>query len=627
MPKGRILAVDDQRYFRELVEDLLSEEGWETQTASSGEEAIRILEQSTFDVILTDLVMPGMDGCDLVHRIKERDPEQDVIVVTGVVDVKTAVDAMRLGASDYLLKPFDRVTLIRSVENLMQRRRLRAEHARLLAENVEYLGEQSLFERAVGFLSCLSLDPLAQRMVEGLCIETRAQGGVVWIARGESEESLQLAAARGLVRLQSEPERIEAHQIPPELREGSVRTAIAAWNASGEGPEPPNRALLLALRTGSRLVGLVRLTDKLGGGEFEAADSQAAEKLARFAEMALGNALRFASLERPSFLDPATGVYSREFFEDTVHNEIGRAQRFGRGFSLLAFDLAPLAEAGAERIAEAVKILGKVVRTTDLLATLCENQFRVLLTEVDAVGAAILKQRAQQAFEALGDAVQPGGQRPVLAAVTYPSDGTQLETLTETLDERLRAEHLSPVRRLGLDRMPLAASLARLLAEGAIEPHETADQITRFFLAEVRRRPGQRGLLFLAPGTALEQAVRQGIEQLGDDPATTEIMVVGDGERLAKEGPPITWVSPDRVPGLLPFLVQFGDGPSYALERDEKQEEDGVQLFHTSDRSVVEHLAFRLRAELTPNANLADAAAGPVIAARAPARPGAEPIS
>lgn len=627
MPKGRILAVDDQRYFRELVEDLLSEEGWETQTAGSGEEAIRILEQSRFDIILTDLVMPGMDGCDLVHRIKERDPEQDIIVVTGVVDVKTAVDAMKLGASDYLLKPFDRATLIGSVENLMQRRRLRAEHARLLEENLEYLGEQSLFERAVGFFSCLSLDPLAQRVVEGLCVESRAQGGVLWIARGESEQSLQLVAARGLVRLEAEPERIEAHQIPRELREGAIRSAVATWNAHGEGPGPPNPALLLALRTGSRLVGFVRLTDKLGGGEFEAADTHAAEKLARFAEMALANALRFASLERPSFLDPATGVYTREFFEDTVHNEIGRAQRFGRGFSLLAFDLAPLAEAGAERIAEAAKILGRVVRTTDLLASIRENQFRVLLTEVDAVGAAILKQRAQQAFGALEDADPAHSQRPVLAAVTYPSDGTQLETLTEALDERLRAEHRSPVRRLGLDRMPLAESLARLLAEGAIEPHETADQVTRFFLAEVGRHPGQRGLLFLGPGAVLEQAVRQGIEQLGDDPATTEIVVVADGERLAKEGPPITWVSPDRVPGLLPFLVHFGDGPSYALVRDEKQEEDGVRLFHTSDRSVVEHLAFRLRTELTPDANPADATAGPILTARAPARPGAEPIS
>jgi len=148
MPKGRILAVDDQRYFRELLEGLLTEEGYDVVTAASGEEALRIIEQSHFDVVLTDLVMPGMDGNDLVHRVKQRDPEQEIVVVTGVVDVKTAVDSMKLGASEYLIKPFDRATLANSLEKILHNRRLKAEHARLLAENIEYMGERSLFERA-----------------------------------------------------------------------------------------------------------------------------------------------------------------------------------------------------------------------------------------------------------------------------------------------------------------------------------------------------------------------------------------------------------------------------------------------------------------------------------------------
>ena len=67
MPKARILAVDDQRYFRELIEEFLVEEGFEAQTASTGEEALHILENVDFDVVLTDLVMPGMDGTELVH--------------------------------------------------------------------------------------------------------------------------------------------------------------------------------------------------------------------------------------------------------------------------------------------------------------------------------------------------------------------------------------------------------------------------------------------------------------------------------------------------------------------------------------------------------------------------------
>ncbi len=125
MAKARILAVDDQRYFRELIEGMLEEEGFEVETASSGEEALHLIEHGDFDVVLTDLVMPGMEGSELVHRIMERDPGQRVVVVTGVVDVKTAVDAMKLGATDYLLKPFDRRTLTVTLETILQNSRLR----------------------------------------------------------------------------------------------------------------------------------------------------------------------------------------------------------------------------------------------------------------------------------------------------------------------------------------------------------------------------------------------------------------------------------------------------------------------------------------------------------------------
>ena len=175
MAKARVLAVDDQRYFRELIAGMLGEEGYEAETAPSGEEALSILETSDFDLVLTDLVMPGMDGTELVHRIRARDPDQEIVVVTGVVDVKTAVDAMKLGANDYLLKPFDRRTLATTIETVLQNRRLKNEHARLLAENIEYMGERSLYERALGLFSTLSIDALAMRIAESLAIETRAQ--------------------------------------------------------------------------------------------------------------------------------------------------------------------------------------------------------------------------------------------------------------------------------------------------------------------------------------------------------------------------------------------------------------------------------------------------------------------
>src|SRR5262245_37061499 len=177
--------------------------------------------------------MPGMDGSELVHRVKARNPEQDIVVVTGVVDVRTAVDAMKLGASDYLLKPFDRRALGLCLESILQKRRLQSEHARLLAENIEFMGERRLFERALGLFACVSLQPLAERSVEGLCLETQAQGGVLWV---HSEEGpLELAAARGLVRLDAEPERIGLDQLPSALRDDHTGSLLAPLDAERSG--------------------------------------------------------------------------------------------------------------------------------------------------------------------------------------------------------------------------------------------------------------------------------------------------------------------------------------------------------------------------------------------------------
>jgi hypothetical protein len=160
-------------------------------------------------------------------------------------------------------------------------------------------------------------------------------------------------------------------------------------------------------------------------------------------------------------------------------------------------------------------------------------------------------------------------------------------------------ERHTPVRRLGLESLSFAQILETLLAEGEIERPETAEQITRFLLAEVGRRARHRGLLFLAPGTPLLTPVREGLAALGGHGTTTEIVAIADVDRLAQNGPPVTWVPTKRVPGVPPFLIHFGDGPSYALVRDEKETEGGSRLFHTGDRSLVEYLVFRLQTELS----------------------------
>lgn len=612
MPRARILAVDDQLYFRVFLEDLLVQEGYEVRTAAGGEEALHLFEREDFDVVLTDLVMPGVDGGQLVQRIKDLRPEQDVVVITSVGDVKTAVDAMKLGATDYLLKPIDRTVLARALEGLLQRRRLREEHARLMAENLEFMGAFSLYERGLGLLSTLSVETLADRIVEGFCLETHAHGGVLWLARETDPRKLRLTAVRGLVRLEDEPEELALEALPPEvalladpLRLSFFAPALEEPKEEEPGTPPPGATLFVPLRRGSATLGLLRLTDRLDGGEFGDPQRAVAEKFASFAAQALDNAQRFRTLERRSFRDPVTKAYTRAYFDDVTNNELRKAARFGRTFSLLRVELEGLgdyraraSEAEFSAFAEAAcACVARALRATDLLAAESETRFCVLLPETDALGAAVLKRRIRSALErsdavrALDAAVRP---ELLLGAATFPTDGTQPEALWDVLEARVDEDRRSLLRSLELEATPFRGLVDALLAEGVTGRPEFGEQMTRFLLDEVSRRPDQRGLLFVAPGAGMAGALRDGLEALRGLSPRTEIVLVAERKGAPVPGLPVTWVSPLRAGTNAPFLIYFGEGSPYAMIREPASDEQRVTLFHSCDRVLVEHLTFQL---------------------------------
>lgn len=626
MPKARILAVDDQRYFRELIEGLLTDEGYEVVTASSGEEALHVLEREDFEVVLTDLVMPGIDGTQLVERIKLRWPDQEIVMVTGVVDVKTAVSAMKQGATDYILKPFDRPALAGSLDKILKRRRMSDEHARLMKENLEYMGVLSLYERALGLFSTLALEPLAERLVEGLCLETGAQAGVLWVAEALGDTRLRLSGARGLIRIDEEPRDLRVDHLGPEfgplVRDGiSVvrpRDAIAR-GVGGGGP-----ALYIPLMNAGKLLGLVRLSEKLEAETFDEVDRAAAEKFVSFGATAFANALRFRSLERLSFRDPETKAYSQAYFEDVIRNEIQKASRFGRQFSIVRVDCGALGNAAGTRSQNGlsewteglVSGLASVLRATDLLAAEGVNRYSLLLPETDAIGAAILKRRIEDTIaksgllDAFGGATQA---EFTLAVATYPTDGTQPEALDRALERRIAEDRLSLIRSMELEDRPFAEVLTALLDAADPIPPEKAQQIGRFLVSEVGRRTADRGLLVLAPGRALLGTALEGLAELSALEGETEIVVLAgatdeesapladiDREQLGPH--PITWVSRERSGSHDPFLLYYGDGPVYAMVTgsDAPGSNAGgkLQFFHTADRAVVEHLAFQLKRDL-----------------------------
>ena len=129
MPNDRILVVDDEETIREIVSSMLGGAHFQTRQAASGIEALAILESGEdFDLVLSDLMMAEMDGIALLERAKERYPDMPIVMVTAVHDIQVALQALRNGAYDYLLKPFEREQLLATVRRALENRRLKREN-------------------------------------------------------------------------------------------------------------------------------------------------------------------------------------------------------------------------------------------------------------------------------------------------------------------------------------------------------------------------------------------------------------------------------------------------------------------------------------------------------------------
>jgi DNA-binding response OmpR family regulator len=118
-----IMVVDDDQDLRESIAEVLSEAGFAVTEASRGEEALEHLAHKNFDLILLDLIMPGLSGLELMGRIREKSPRMPVIMITAFASVDNAVAAMRQGASDYITKPFRIDALLASVGRVLEEAR------------------------------------------------------------------------------------------------------------------------------------------------------------------------------------------------------------------------------------------------------------------------------------------------------------------------------------------------------------------------------------------------------------------------------------------------------------------------------------------------------------------------
>src|ERR1700757_615902 len=211
---GTILVIDDEEIMREILETLLTREGYDVRVASSGADGLEMARSLPFDAAIVDIMMPGLDGIATLDELKRIDDDLAVIIITAYASVESAISAMKTGAFDYITKPFKNEEVLVVVRNAMERRRLVRENRNL---------RQNIQERYHKFANIIGKSP-KMRQVFDLIIQAAPSRSTILI-QGESGTGKELVA-RAIHAHSSRSDRafvtVNSGNLPPDLLESTL---------------------------------------------------------------------------------------------------------------------------------------------------------------------------------------------------------------------------------------------------------------------------------------------------------------------------------------------------------------------------------------------------------------------
>ena len=319
MERPRVLVVDDEETIREMLAEFLEMEGYLVSTAEDGIAALTQLDTGHFDLVLTDLKMPRMGGISLLEQMGKHSPSTMAVIMTGFGTVETAIDAMKRGAHDYILKPFKLDEVMHVVGRAIEKKRMRTENIRLRQA-------VSLYKVSEAISVSLSLDQVIETVVDACLEELDAdlvsvwlddhEGGLVERHRAMSERQPSGGADLGEV----DPEAVKARLAegdPVLLHDVDTRMFFE------EGVTAPLRSFMaVPLTVKNRSLGFISAATLEEGKRLEEGQRKVMKIIASRAAAAIENARLYGDLQ-------AT-------FQQTIHglaSAIDKMDRYTAGHS------------------------------------------------------------------------------------------------------------------------------------------------------------------------------------------------------------------------------------------------------------------------------------------------------
>ena len=291
--RPRILVVDDEKVIRDMLADFLGMEGYAVRTAEDGQSALGELQKGHYDLVISDLKMPRMGGIALLDEISKTAPDALTVIMTGFGTVETAIDAMKRGAYDYVLKPFKLDEVVHVIQRGIDKQRMAAENLRL-REAV------SLYKVSEAITASLSLDQVLETVADSCLDEVRADLVSTWLDDGEGSlfERQHLRAStlpEGALVGRVDPAQVVNHlQAEAYLLEQGQR----GLRFFAETPGLPLTSILaVPLRAKKKLIGFIALASFTKAKKFDEGQRKMLSIIASRAAAAIENARLYEDLQ------------------------------------------------------------------------------------------------------------------------------------------------------------------------------------------------------------------------------------------------------------------------------------------------------------------------------------------
>jgi two-component system, cell cycle response regulator len=394
-----ILIVEDDAFFREIFSGILEEDGYQVDTASSGNEALAMLAKNSYQLVVTDMMLQDISGLDILSRAKQMDSDIEVIVVTGYGNMESAIYALKNGARDYLVKPI-------SHDEFKHVVRLTMEQRRMLDENQVLKEQIRLFQTSQTIANCIDIDRIQLLVLEATIKETGTERGFTCLH--DAAREIFLMETKGISKEDAETINEALKRVYDWEKEFSTEPARVQITLPTDSAAGNTELILLPINNKTELQGVVVL---LGGSTNPAPIPPFKLSNIRFlteqSALAIENAGRYAMVKDLLNIDELTGLYNYRYLDIALERELRRSERFDLSLAVIFLDVDMLKVIndtyghliGSRVLKEVGIVLKKSVREVDVVIRYGGDEYTILLIETGRPGAAVVAERIRKTLE------------------------------------------------------------------------------------------------------------------------------------------------------------------------------------------------------------------------------------